>query len=201
MRKAVGVTGRLWRKVSQDEKDEYLRLANQGISFRDIGKQFNRDHKVVAYNLRPEKAELLRLESRQKRLLKKIGKEPDHVLLRRKLGSCLQQVRKRAERKHIPIDIDINYLIDLYHKENGACCLTGLVMELQPLVGCRANPYAISLDRIDSTKGYTKDNVRLVIWYMNWAMGGYGEKEFEEIAKSYLWHKFRYKGSYGNQIA
>lgn len=191
MRRAVGITGRLWRKVPQDEKAEYLRLANQGISFRDIGKQFNRDHKVVTYNLRPEKAELLRLESRQKRLLEKKRGEPDQVLLRRKLGSCLQQARKRAERKHIPIDIDIHYLLDIYHKQNGACCLTGLVMELRPLVGHRVNPYAISLDRIDSTKGYTKDNVRLIIWYMNWAMGAYGEKEFAEIAKSYLWYKFR----------
>lgn len=32
----------------------------------------------------------------------------------------------------------------------------------------------LSIDRVDCTKGYTKDNIRLVCWWLNAAMGTWG---------------------------
>lgn len=42
----------------------------------------------------------------------------------------------------------------------------------------------MSLDRIDSTKGYTKDNVRLVTWLVNKSIGEYGTDAFINMCLS-----------------
>lgn len=50
----------------------------------------------------------------------------------------------------------------------------------------RARPFAPSLDRIDARKGYTTDNVRLVAWVVNHALGDWGEEVFAKIARAYV---------------
>jgi len=71
--------------------------------------------------------------------------------------------------------------------ERGACSLTGLPFSDRPAdCEARANPYAPSIDRIDSTQGYTPDNCRVVVWAVNCAIGAWGEEVFSTIARSYL---------------
>lgn len=191
-RHPVGVTGRLWRRVTKEEKTVFKQMAEDGFSFRDIGKKFNREHRVVAYALKDE-FELLKISKKlkAKRLRDKRLKPTHHVALMKKLNSCVQQARKRSEKRGMVIDIDIKFLLELYKKQGGHCVLTGLLLEVSSEKNeCRCNPYSISLDRIDSSKGYIKGNVRLVVWCINWMLGEWGEKEFEEIAKTFLWKKY-----------
>ncbi len=49
-----------------------------------------------------------------------------------------------------------------------------------------ANRYGASLDRIDSKRGYTKDNVRIVAIRMNIALGDLTDEQFEEFAIGFL---------------
>lgn len=44
----------------------------------------------------------------------------------------------------------------------------------------------LSLDRIDSAKGYTYDNIRIVCWAINAAMGPWGEDVLRGIIKSWI---------------
>ena len=46
--------------------------------------------------------------------------------------------------------------------------------------------YQTSIDRIDSNKTYTKDNIQLVCFWANIAKSDLGEKEFLEMIKTHI---------------
>ena len=71
----------------------------------------------------------------------------------------------------------------LYRAQGGRCALSGLQFDLRSVGSGKARrPFAPSLDRIDSTGGYTQDNVRLVCQAVNFALNAYGEDVFRDIA-------------------
>ena len=59
--------------------------------------------------------------------------------------------------------------------ETGKCQLTGLPFDLLQEQTTFQNPYAPSLDRIDSSLGYLDSNVRVVLAAVNRALGQEGE--------------------------
>jgi hypothetical protein len=65
-------------------------------------------------------------------------------------GSRIAEIRLRAKKKNMPFNLTAKFLWDLFEKQNRKCAITGLEIDLD------SNG---SIDRIDSTKGYTKDNV------------------------------------------
>lgn len=46
-------------------------------------------------------------------------------------------------------------------------------------------PTSLSIDRINPTKGYTTDNIRLVCWWINAAMGTWGIEKLKELIKEW----------------
>lgn len=48
----------------------------------------------------------------------------------------------------------------------------------------RVNPYSPSLDRIDPTKGYTKENTRIVCWIYNVAKSDFSDEDLLILAKA-----------------
>jgi len=63
--------------------------------------------------------------------------------------------RKYKAKKHgIPHDLNIEYLIALWHKQGGRCYYTKIPLEFG-----KNTLHSAQLDRLDSTKGYIKDNV------------------------------------------
>lgn len=49
----------------------------------------------------------------------------------------------------------------------------------------KINPYSPSLDRIDTSRGYTKDNVRLVVYAVNIMLMDWGESIFARVVNGY----------------
>jgi hypothetical protein len=68
----------------------------------------------------------------------------------------------------------------------GVCELTGLRFRKSQY---RPNPFASSIDRIDSTKGYEPGNVRVVLWGINAALNVWGHDVYAQIASAYLERK------------
>lgn len=85
-------------------------------------------------------------------------------------------IKHRALKAGISFDIDANYLLELFERQDGCCAYTGRKMLVEAGKGHRAD--GISVDRIDSAKGYTKDNVQLVCFVVNMAKQKMSHSEF-----------------------
>jgi hypothetical protein len=80
-------------------------------------------------------------------ILDKRSKTPRHYL-----SYILSKAKKRKD-----CTLTLDELDEMYHTQNGLCALTGRVMTYRS-----GEKNVMSIDRIDSTKTYTKDNVQLV---------------------------------------
>jgi hypothetical protein len=103
------------------------------------------------------------------------------------LYNILEGIRCRCKKKGIELDFDLEWMCELYQKQDGKCSQTDLPFDLsENSRRKRFRPLSVSIDRIDSAKGYTKDNVRLVCVAFNLALNAFGDGVFEKIAVGFL---------------
>jgi hypothetical protein len=76
---------------------------------------------------------------------------------------CTQN-RRTSNGRHIEHTITTDDLVCIYDNQRGLCHLSGMVMAMRSLTD-----WMCSIERIDNTKGYTKDNVCLICFEMNTA--------------------------------
>lgn len=74
--------------------------------------------------------------------------------------NCMKRGAKRGKRT-IPFDLTIEEAWDLFIKQNRKCAISGIELSMRPESKYGRKGTA-SLDRIDSSKGYTIDNVQWV---------------------------------------
>lgn len=94
----------------------------------------------------------------------------------------LTRAKQRAKRKDLSFDIDYDYVVDLLSPsiEHPICPVLGFEMKWKTI----NNPdnkfknKSPSLDRIDNTKGYTKDNVAVISFKANNMKRAYTRDEF-----------------------
>jgi len=70
-----------------------------------------------------------------------------------------------AKSRRINVEITLEDITDLYDKQNGLCALTNIQMTHTKRAGKgrkKCPPCNISVDRIDSSKPYAKNNIQLV---------------------------------------
>lgn len=71
-------------------------------------------------------------------------------------------LQKKAKERQL---LDLDFLQDLWEKQKGLCAITGIPMT--HLRGHGRVQTNVSIDRIDSTIGYEKDNIQLVCHIVN----------------------------------
>jgi hypothetical protein len=99
-----------------------------------------------------------------------------------------RRARDRAKPKQIEFDLDKAWVLRRLEQAGFCCEVTGLPLDAsvgETGVGF-ANRTGASLDRIDSTRGYTKDNVRVAATRMNVALGDLTDEMFEPFAIGFL---------------
>lgn len=69
-------------------------------------------------------------------------------------GTYWGSLTTNAERRGIPLDISIEEAWDIYKKQGGVCALSGLPIPFSN----KGRTHAASLDRKDSTQGYSPSN-------------------------------------------
>jgi hypothetical protein len=79
------------------------------------------------------------------------------------VGDLLRTIRYRSKE---PCDLTLEYLIDLWDNQKGLCFYSLRPM-LEPKYGSGRLLSIASIDRIDSSRGYTKGNVVWCIWACN----------------------------------
>jgi hypothetical protein len=103
--------------------------------------------------------------------------------LRQLLAQRLHKFKARALEKKLPYDLDLDFLVNIFPKDN-KCPVLGLELKMGGNKGIM-NPESPSLDRIIPEKGYTKDNVIWVSVKAN-AMKSVGTvDDLEKVAKFY----------------
>lgn len=77
------------------------------------------------------------------------------------------------------IHITLDDLKAQWDKQNGKCYWLGVDMSLEDLLISRS-PFAPSVDRLDSSGHYTKDNIVLTTRFANLGRGAYAGEDFQE---------------------
>jgi hypothetical protein len=74
--------------------------------------------------------------------------------------------RTRAKRKNITFDITVEDLERIYKEQDGKCFYSDITMSIVP-EDMDKKHYSMSVERIDSARGYTYDNVVLLCCVVN----------------------------------
>lgn len=104
--------------------------------------------------------------------------DPVRILYHR----CKSRERHNRRRRFVGFSLTLAYLRKLWHHQGGKCAVTGLPFDVS--FENPKNPFAPSLDRMDSNKGYEPDNVVFVLWGVNAALNAWGYDAFIEIARA-----------------
>lgn len=90
------------------------------------------------------------------------------------------KTRDRAAGRHTSLTIE--ELRDLAVKSRGRCALSGVRFSDEVVGKGQIHPLALSLDRIDSARGYSAFNCRLVCVAINLALGSWGDQTLRKLA-------------------
>lgn len=94
--------------------------------------------------------------------------------------------RTRARHKGLEFNIDDRDIENLISQQNNRCFYSGI-----EFVNDNSRIYSMSIDRIDSSKGYTLDNIRLVSSQVNLMKHERTEEEFLQTIQDIYNHTIR----------
>ena len=99
--------------------------------------------------------------------------------------SYLRKMKQRIKSfcGHRNCDISAQDLKDVWDKQKGICPYTGIEMKLKEYTGPSC-PYNGSIDRIDSSKNYSKDNIEYVCLSVNYAKNEFSKDEMLKFFQS-----------------
>jgi len=108
-------------------------------------------------------------------------------------GSVLSNLRTGAKRRGIKVSITLKDVWDVYISQDKKCWYTGLPISFEKDGDCNRvsdnSTRTASIDRIDSSKDYTKENIRIVHQMVNIMKNVYSEEKFIEMCSLIAAHR------------
>lgn len=101
-------------------------------------------------------------------------------------SEAIRGAKRRATRKGRDCDLTQDDAKFLWDRCNGSCEVTGIQFDFTRIKGQKSRPFSPSIDRLDNSKGYTRDNVRVVCTSVNVAMNQWGEHVLHTIAEGLI---------------
>ena len=145
------------------------------------------------YRQRPEAKPGIKATS-QKQYLKNRGTERYKQALKR----SAKRYRAKTPRHNIHIalkhavrrrptvnPITTDEVMVIWKKQNGRCAVSGVEMTWGK---GRIMPTSVSIDRLDGSRGYEKDNIRLVCYQVNTFRGRWSDEQMLVMAKAIIAH-------------
>ncbi|PJK00794.1 hypothetical protein CO641_02150 [Lysobacteraceae bacterium NML91-0213] len=110
----------------------------------------------------------------------------------REIDACVPQLfasaKKNAKVRGLEFILTVEDVRHLVTESRGLCAVTGIAMSVDrgalPAGRKMRRPWAPSIDRLDSSMGYTLSNCRIVCCAANYAMSQWGEDVLVEMAKA-----------------
>lgn len=122
---------------------------------------------------------LKNIQAKTRSVRKNNGKRQEYQKARRKTkAGYLDRFMERI--KVATPDTDRDYLESIFKEE---CSLTNVPFKFNNTLSSFQNPYAPSIDRIDSQKGYYKSNIQIVLVAINLAKSESTMEEFTNVWK------------------
>jgi hypothetical protein len=125
------------------------------------------------------------LNSRCKKCLdgQRVERKDAHKYFMKHRAKCLMDTaKKRARKKGLPYDLD-KYRLEIQQRiDKGVCEVSGFPLNIN---GGRTFD-SPSLDRIDPSKGYVYENIRIICDLMNMALSDWGEEILYAVITSWL---------------
>jgi len=111
---------------------------------------------------------------------KKVTREQQ---INKKTNSLYHNARQRANDKNLRFSLKKEFIKAALKK--GKCSATGVAFDFSESSGGKgqSNPWSPSIDRIDSHKGYTEDNVQVVALIYNRAKGADHDADVRLMAR------------------
>lgn len=131
---------------------------------------------MVKYHSDEEYREVVKLNARIKYEERRKNK-PEEIILKR----LLYYTRVRAKEKEFEHNITYRWLKE---QTKNACPKTGFEFKYNPY-NIR-DMYRPSVDRLDNSKGYTKDNCQVVIWAYNCAKASWTDEILYKVLKTLI---------------
>ena len=72
-------------------------------------------------------------------------------------------------------------MLDVWNKQQGICIYSKVQLQKCSNINFNDRVYSMSLDRIDSSKGYVKDNIQFISIAMNYLKNSMTHQEMLEI--------------------
>ena len=101
------------------------------------------------------------------------------------------RVGNQSTKRH-KIDITIDDLKDLWKIQKGKCYWLGIDMSLEDLF-IPHSPFSVSVDRLNSDRGYHRNNIVLTTRFANRGRGSYDDTNFDERLNSLLENRTKEK--------
>ena len=108
----------------------------------------------------------------------------NHITPQGRANKLISNMHENKQGKRATMEKTITKNDILPILEAGRCQLTDLPFDFMPTNKTFRNPYAPSLDRIDSQKGYTKKNCRIVLAAVNDALGEHDDETLLPILEA-----------------
>lgn len=176
--KTIKVMERLYERTHKYRVDFLPENYNQLLTCWDCGKEKNRRlfpyRKQYKYN-KEKRCKLCNLVNHQKR---RENHTPDQViqgLITTARGTSKKR-DKRGRGKASVFNITVKDIKEIYKKQDGKCIFSG-----RKLTFIHNDMDIISIDRIDSNKGYIKSNIQLTTFVANQAKSNLTKDEFIQL--------------------
>ena len=105
------------------------------------------------------------------------------------LAAALHRVVNVTKARRHDSDLTTGYLEDLWLRQEGRCAISNIVLLLPGESTVARHPFTASLDRINSTRGYRKGNVRFVCLLANYARNSYSDEELITFCRAVVTHQ------------
>lgn len=106
-------------------------------------------------------------------------------------GSYFYTIKKSAQKRGLEFNITMEFMDRLLIDQNFKCKLSGIDIKMSPDNSLELNGKCLdtaSLDRIDSSKGYTEDNVQWVYQPINFMKMALDQNLFIDLCKKIAAH-------------
>ncbi len=131
-----------------------------------------RDKKGVSHGCK--ECGLIERENNKMKLFQGYGEIPLLLFNRIRAG------HKRKDGRILDFSITIEFIWELFLKQNKKCALSGIDLIMMNSNNLSSGLHSASLDRIDSSKGYTEDNVQWIHKRINMMKSNLPEQDFFE---------------------